>query len=157
MNTLKRQALGAGSASALLLLAALAFQFLGGLDPCEICIWQRWPHVVAILSAVLIMALPLRIWAFAGGLAMAIDAGIALYHTGIERDWWPGPESCTGGGASALSSGDLLDKLLATDVAMCDQVAWEMWGLSMASWNGLACLVLAGLWFRAYSSSSASQ
>jgi disulfide bond formation protein DsbB len=157
LNALQRRGLGPGCASALLLLAALAFQYIGGLEPCPICIWQRWPHVIAFLCMLLLIALPGRFWALVAGSAMAVNALIALYHTGIERSWWPGPDSCTGGDFGQVSSSELLDQIMATDVVLCDQVAWQMWGLSMASWNGLICLLLAGLWFRAYASSSASQ
>lgn len=157
MNRLQRQAFGPGCVSAAMLIAALAFQYIGGLAPCPICIWQRWPHLVAVLCMALMMLLPWRFWALIAAIAMGINALISLYHTGIERSWWPGPDSCTGGDVGALSSGELLDQILATDVVLCDQVAWEMWGLSMASWNGLVCVLLAGLWYRAYASSSASQ
>lgn len=157
MNHLQRQALGPGCVSAALLLGALAFQYIGGLAPCPICIWQRWPHVIAILCMLVMMALPWRFWALIGAIAMAVNALIALYHTGIERGWWPGPDSCTGGDISQVSSGELLDQIMASDVVLCDEIAWELWGLSMASWNGLFCLLLAALWFRAYASSSASQ
>src|SRR6185295_8411682 len=38
-----------GGFSALLLTGAFLFQYAGGLAPCEMCIWQRWPHGAAIL------------------------------------------------------------------------------------------------------------
>jgi disulfide bond formation protein DsbB len=148
MTPFQRRAAGAGAGSAILLFAALAFQYLGGLAPCPICIWQRWPHGVAILMALAIAVLPLRLWAGIGGLAMTTDAGIALYHTGIERKWWPGPDSCTGAGAGQVPPDQLLDQILATPAVLCDQVAWSFLGLSMASWNGIACVALAALWFR---------
>jgi disulfide bond formation protein DsbB len=149
--------LGPAAGSAALLAAALFFQYVLGLAPCPICIWQRWPHGVAILCGVALLVLPFRTWVLIGGLAMTVNAGIAFYHTGIERGWWRGPESCTGAAPGDLSSSDLLDQILATPAVLCDQVAWEMFGLSMASWNGIACILLAWLWFRAYASSSASQ
>ncbi|WP_392664099.1 disulfide bond formation protein B [Amaricoccus sp. B4] len=157
MNELQRRGLGAAIGSAALLGAALVFQYVGGLAPCPICIWQRWPHGVAIACFALLIVLPIRFWAFVGGLAMTVNAGISLYHTGIERRWWPGPDSCTGPDVGSMSSSELLDRLLDTPAVLCDQVSWEFLGLSMASWNGICCLILAWLWFRAYASSSASQ
>ncbi|MEM8570169.1 MAG: disulfide bond formation protein B [Pseudomonadota bacterium] len=154
---MQRAGLGAGAISVGLLLAAFAFQYIGGLAPCPICIWQRWPHGVAIGCAVALFAFPGRIWACLGGAAMITNAGISLFHTGIERGWWPGPETCVGTDISQISPEDLLDQLLTTDVVLCDQVAWEFAGISMASWNGLVCIFAAALWFRAYASSSASQ
>jgi disulfide bond formation protein DsbB len=79
------------------------------------------------------------------------NAGIALYHTGVERDWWEGPSTCTGGGGDlgSMDVADLLNPDAGGGIVMCDEVAWEMFGLSMASWNGLACLALAAIWFAA--------
>ena len=82
--------------------------------------------------------------------AALTTAGLGAYHTGVERHWWPGPNTCTSGDISQLSVGDLTDQLLAnTTVIQCDQVAWAMGGLSMASWNMLGSLGLVALWLLA--------
>ena len=39
-----------------LLAGALLFQYLGGLQPCPLCIWQRWPHAVAVALAALLLS-----------------------------------------------------------------------------------------------------
>jgi disulfide bond formation protein DsbB len=150
-------ALAAAAGSAALLLAALGFQYLGGLAPCPICIWQRWPHGLAIALGALVLLRPWRPLALAGAAAMLADAGIGLYHTGIERRWWPGPDSCTAPPVGQMEAGELLDSILATPTVLCDQVVWQFLGLSMASWNAILSLALAVLWLRAYASSSASQ
>lgn len=159
--TRTRLILLAAAGSAALLLGALAFQYLGGLAPCKLCIWQRWPHGLAIAAGGLALLAAPRLFATLGAAAASVGAGIALYHTGIERHWWAGPESCTGsGGLGGLSGTDLLSMEGPLGVVLCDEVAWEMWGLSMASWNGLLSLGLVALWLlaaRAQASSSASQ
>ena len=141
----------AAAGSAALLLAAYAFQHLGGLAPCAMCLWQRWPHAVAIAIGVGGIAMPSAGLAGLGALAMMTNAGLSLYHTGVERAWWDGPSSCSGGGADlgAMSMQDLLDPGFGGGIVMCNEVAWEMFGLSMASWNGLACLGLALVWIGA--------
>ncbi|KPP88905.1 MAG: Disulfide bond formation protein DsbB [Rhodobacteraceae bacterium HLUCCA08] len=137
----------ASGGSFALLAGAFLFQ-AAGYAPCEICLWQRWPHAAAIVIGVLAFALAggARLLAWLGALAAAITAALGLYHTGIERDWWQGPASCTGGGGlSGLSGADLL----ATDIApvvMCDEAALLILGLSMASWNFLASGALALIW-----------
>ncbi|PWE34191.1 disulfide bond formation protein B [Maritimibacter sp. 55A14] len=150
----------AAGGSAALLLGALAFQYLGGLAPCKLCLWQRWPHGLAVLAGGLGLLLPGVIWPVLGGLGALTSAGIGAYHTGVERGWWPGPTSCSGGGEGlgGLSGAELLSFENAAPVVMCDEVAWELLGLSMASWNVLASLALALIWLRAVqASSSASQ
>lgn len=158
VNRLQLRAFGAAAGSAALLLGALAFQYLGGLAPCHLCILQRWPHLVAVLIGVAVFWRPAPALAVFGALAALTSAGIGAYHTGIERGWWPGPDTCTSPDPGSLPPGELLDRILATPVVLCDQVAWSWLGLSMASWNVIASLLLAALWIRAaYALSSASQ
>lgn len=129
-----------------LLLGALAFQYIGGMAPCALCIWQRWPHLVALLGAgALTFGAPL--FALIGAAGAATSGGIGVYHTGVERGWWPGPSSCSAGGnLSGLSPEELLAQIMAAPVVRCDEVPWEMLGLSMASWNAVASFAIAGLW-----------
>jgi disulfide bond formation protein DsbB len=133
-----------------LLAGAFLFQALG-YPPCAMCLWQRWPHAVAIGIGFLALAINAPLLQWAGALAMAVTAGIAGYHTGVERKWWAGPSSCSGGGGldiTQLSGADLLS----TDgprLVMCDEVSWEFLTLSMASWNMLFSLVLCALWISA--------
>jgi len=133
----------AGSAG--LLLGALAFQYIGGMAPCALCIWQRWPHGVALVAGLgLVLPGP---WAVLGAVGAAGSGAIGVYHTGVERRWWEGPASCTSGGdLSGLSAQQLLDQIMAAPVVRCDDVAWEMLGLSMASWNAVLSFGLAALW-----------
>jgi len=136
----------AAGGSAALLLAALAFQHLGGMAPCKLCLWQRWPHAVAVgLGGLGLVALP-TLTAGLGALAALASAGIGGYHTGVERGWWQGPADCSGGPVGGMSAEALLDQILAAPVTRCDEVPWEMLGLSMASWNMIASLGLAGVW-----------
>lgn len=153
----------AGAGSAALLLGALAFQFIGGLAPCPLCIWQRWPHLAAVLLGALgatVLRMYLRPLAALGALAMLAGSGLGLYHTGIERGWWRGPDTCVGASdIGTLSADQLMAQIMSAPLVRCDEVAWEMLGLSMASWNALASLALAGVWLIALrqDSSSASQ
>ncbi|MEM9248439.1 MAG: disulfide bond formation protein B [Pseudomonadota bacterium] len=141
----------AGAGSLGLLLAAWFFQYVLGYAPCAMCYWQRWPHMAAVAIAVLAAARLPALAGFAvcmaGGLAAAASAGIGIFHTGVERGWWEGPASCTGGGGLAgLSGADLLDPTAAAPVVMCDEIAWQLFGLTMANYNVAASLGLAVLW-----------
>jgi disulfide bond formation protein DsbB len=75
---------------------------------------------------------------------------LALFHSGVEKHWWEGLASCTGGTLQGLSGADLLNPALTIAAPVrCDEVPWEMIGLSMASWNGLASIALMVLWILA--------
>ena len=149
----------ATAGSIALLAGALAFQYIGGLAPCHLCMLQRYPHMAAILLGGLALALRrglmsrlLPLMAAAGTLT---SAAYGAYHTGVERQWWPGPTTCTSGSIGNLSAKDLLAQIQAAPLVQCDQVAWSMLGLSMASWNMLASLLLTALWVMVFRKSGA--
>ena len=151
---LKRYAALAGFGSFAMLCGAWFFQYVMGMAPCAMCFWQRWPHWAAAGIGLLILLLPglnavHRALAWLGAAAAATTAGLGLYHTGVERKWWEGPQSCTGTGlGDGLTGGDLLDPSAAAPV-LCDQSAGEFLMLSMPSWNALFSLGLVLIWIYA--------
>ncbi|QCO57071.1 disulfide bond formation protein B (plasmid) [Pseudorhodobacter turbinis] len=140
----------AAAGSAGLLLGAFGFQYIGGMFPCELCLLQRWPHAAAIAIGVFALFCGARLLPYLGALAALASAGVALFHTGVERAWWEGLASCSGGSLGGLSVDDLLNpSVVIAAPVRCDAVAWEMFGLSMASWNGILSVVLALVWLAA--------
>ena len=140
-------ALAAGGSLALLL-GAFLFQALG-YAPCKLCLWQRWPHVAAIVIGGLALTAGWRWLALAGALAAATTGVLGIYHSGVELKWWPGPDTCTSGGDLALSTEDLFNQIMAAPLVRCDEVAWVFAGLSMASWNAILSFALAAVWLAA--------
>lgn len=139
-----------------LLLAAFGFQHLGGLAPCKMCIWQRYPHGVAIAIGVLALALPrLNILPLCGAMAAAVTSGIGFYHAGVEQGWWEGPTSCTSGSISGMSNNDLFDQIMSAPLVRCDDIPWELFNISMAGWNAIASAVLVLIWLAAWRSGRA--
>lgn len=127
-----------------LLVAAFGFQYFGGLAPCKLCIWQRWPHAAIMLFAVLgMMALRQPVVFFLIACAALGNVGIAGYHTGVELNLWPGPASCSAVTDNTLSGSEMLDILMQTPVVRCDQIVWSFLGLSMAGWNMVISLLQA--------------
>lgn len=139
----------AACGSAALLLGAFAFQHLGGLAPCKMCIWQRYPHAVAIMIGAIAVFVPLPALLALGALAAVTTAGIGGYHVGVEQGWWQGPTSCTGAAVGELDATALFDQIMAAPLVRCDDIAWQFAGLSMAGWNMVISLALAGLWLAA--------
>lgn len=144
--TTKRYVLLASLGSALLLLGAFAFQHLGGMAPCKLCIWQRYPHALAVAIGLLAIAWPQRTLIAAGGLAALATAGVGAYHVGVEQKWWEGPSTCSSTPIGSLSTDDLMDQIMSAPLVRCDEIPWELFGISMAGWNMIASLVFAGLW-----------
>jgi disulfide bond formation protein DsbB len=137
----------AGSAG--LLLGAFAFQYLGGMAPCKLCLWQRWPHGAAVLIGALALLWPVRGLALLGALSALTTAGLGVYHTGVEQKWWQGPTTCTSSSIDGVSPEQLLNQILAAPIVRCDEIAWQMLGLSMPSWNAVLSLVFAACWLKA--------
>jgi disulfide bond formation protein DsbB len=137
----------AGSGSAALLAGAFAFQYIGGMAPCALCLWQRWPHAAAVVIMVLAMLVPNR-WLMAlGAVAALTTAGIGGFHMGVEYGWWQGLQSCSGGSIAGISMDDLLNPNTAVAAPVrCDEVPWSLLGLSMAGWNMVLSFGLAAIW-----------
>lgn len=152
MNTMSqamRLVFLAALGSALVLGGAYAFQHLGGMAPCKMCLWQRWPHATAIaIGAIIVFTGEVKL-AWAGAIATLSTAAIGAYHVGVEQGWWEGPSTCTSGGVSNLSPEELLNQILAAPLVRCDDIAWQMAGISMAGWNAILSLVLTAVWIKA--------
>ncbi len=131
--------------------AAWASQLWGGLQPCELCLYERWPYYAVIAaSALALLAGKRRVTTTAlafAALVFLAGAGLAFYHVGVEQHWFAGPSACTGGGP-ANSIEELRRRLLAQQPVACDQPQWSLFGVTLAGWNLLASLLLAAgaLW-----------
>lgn len=139
----------AAGGSAALMLGALGFQHLGDLAPCQMCIWQRYPHVAAIGIGALALLIGGALLPALGVLAALTTAGIGGYHAGVEQGWWQGPGTCTSGPVSGMSTDQLMDQIMSAPLVRCDEIPWELLGISMAAWNMIASLGLAAFWIMA--------
>ncbi len=141
-----------------ILLAALGFQHLGGVAPCELCYYQRIAYATAGVLALLALPAGRRPWAAwllaLAGLALVVNLGIAGYQVGVEQQWWAGPQGCTGDQVgSAASVEQLRAQIMAGPVVRCDEVAWSLFGISLAGYNmpmslGLGGFALLAAWRR---------
>jgi disulfide bond formation protein DsbB len=141
----------AAGGSALALAVAFVAQWGFGLAPCQMCIWQRWPHAAAIALGGAALLRGGMGWRLAGAAAALTAAGLGAWHAGFERGWLPGPTGCTDtGGIGGVSVDALLDPGVAMAVPVpCDAVAAAFLGISMAGWNAIFSLVLALVWIAA--------
>jgi disulfide bond formation protein DsbB len=127
-------------------------QFVGGLAPCELCLWQRYPYGVAIGLAVLSLLFApspgaARIFLALAGLAILVSAGIAGFHVGVEQHWWAGLAACSGTVDLKSSAADLARQLMETPVVRCDAVPWSLFGISIAGYNLIFAAVVGLLTF----------
>jgi disulfide bond formation protein DsbB len=129
------------------------FQLVLGLQPCPMCLEQRYAYYLAIPLAALV--------AFAAGLraprgllicGLVILALAALgntvfgaYHAGVEWKFWAGPTDCTGPVGNLGSAGSLMDRLDSVKVVMCDEIQWSFLGISLAGYNALISLLMTAI------------
>jgi disulfide bond formation protein DsbB len=139
------------AAGAATILGAYFFQYVVGLAPCPLCLDQRIAYYVSIPLAVAVAAgrgAPRRLLA-AGlaviALAMLFNAGLALFHAGVEWKWWEGPRECSGPLTDLGAGGDLLSSLKDISLVRCDEAAWRFLGLSLAGYDVLISLALAAV------------
>jgi disulfide bond formation protein DsbB len=135
------------------ILGAWVFQYGFGLKPCPLCLEQRYAYYFAIpLAAMVVLgdqvgASRKVLMAALGAIALGMlwNAGLGVYHSGVEWRWWAGPQECTGALDDLGSAGGLLNKLQSITVVRCDEAAWRFLGLSLAGYNALISLALAAI------------
>lgn len=134
------------------ILAALAFEHLGGYAPCPLCLQQRYAYYFAVPASAAAVFLGqghtirwARILLILIAVAFAVNAGLGIYHSGVEWKWWPGPDTCGTATAIEWGEGGLAQQLESARVIVCDEAAWRFLGLSFAGWNAVASAFLAGV------------
>ena len=145
----RRVLLAVGLASLAMLAAAFTAQYLFGLEPCVLCLYQRVHYGATAVLAVVGVSLagegrmPGMIVGLCG-VVFLTGAGLALYHVGVEQHWWGSIAACGGGGVRGdITLEQLRAGLAAKPPKPCDQVDWTFFGVSLAGFNALASLGLA--------------
>lgn len=127
-----------------LMAGALGSQYLGGLYPCEMCHWQRWPHYAAIFVALLSFFMPNRLVSMAligmAALLVATSGAIGVFHAGVEYKWWDGITPCAVGAGAGMSGMDIIDAIQKKPLISCDIPQWELFGISLAGFNAIISL-----------------
>ncbi|WP_334130381.1 disulfide bond formation protein B [Sneathiella sp.] len=142
--------------------AALAFaftsQYVFDLWPCVLCLYQRWPYAMVIILALAGITLRKRYGAapflLLAALAFLVTAGIGGYHVGVEQGWWEGTAECVGDTGAVSNINDLKAKIMSTPLVRCDEIAWSLFGISMAGYNVIFAIVMAVFCFITALSSS---
>ncbi|MBV1901911.1 MAG: disulfide bond formation protein B [Kordiimonadaceae bacterium] len=135
----------AGVAAVFMLGVAFTFQMFG-YPPCELCWWQRYPYMVAMavsLVGIAVKALPQKFILLLLAAIFLGDAGIAGFHSGVEQRWWEGLDTCSGFVKYTDNINDTLKAIMDAPVVRCDEIAWSLFGISMAVYNMLIALGMA--------------
>ena len=126
--------------SSLMLISAFYLEYFHGALPCDLCITQRWFHAAIITYSLIVFFIVNKLSTF--NKLLLIGVGIlwfssslaGLYHFGIEMSFWTGPDGCS---SNINFSKDTLTNLLNKSPVKCDEVIFEIFGVSLAGWNAL--------------------
>ena len=140
-----------GTISMSMILFALISEYVFGFTPCSLCLIQRYPHMLVVITSIWVVFFrthdlfmyPLNT------LIMAFSIILASYHVGVEQGIFQGPQSCSSSNLSTVSEKSaeaLLIDLLNTSVVRCNEVTWSFMRLSMASWNLIISIALFVGW-----------
>jgi disulfide bond formation protein DsbB len=132
-----------------LLGGAFGSQYFGGLYPCEMCWWQRYAHMAALVPAALAFTAPAesfrsRTLTLLAALAIAVSGAIGVYHAGVEAHIFQGFTTCTSS-ATGATTAELLKAISRAPMIRCDVVQFRFLGISMAGWNAILSLGGAAL------------
>ncbi|WP_277968099.1 disulfide bond formation protein B [Sphingomonas echinoides] len=120
-----------------LLGGALLSQYVGGLYPCELCWFQRYPHIVALVLAVHAFVLPgrgtQRLLVALAGVAVLVSGLIGVFHAGVEYHWWQGFTECT----STMTGPVTIESIMKAPIVRCDVAQWTLGGISLAGFNAV--------------------
>ncbi|WP_167730532.1 disulfide bond formation protein B [Terasakiella sp. SH-1] len=125
---------------------AFFVEYVVGIEPCILCLYQRIPYVAAGIFALFAIIAPAGGFtqqaALAGcAVAFMAGSGTAFYHFGVEEQWWAA--SCSGAQDLNMSLQDLKASIMSEPLKPCDQKDWVMLGLSITVYNTIGSLFLA--------------
>ena len=152
-NPALNAALAVAAIAAATLAGAWFFQLVIGLVPCELCLKQRYAYYLAVPLGLLVAFAAAKDFprgVVLAGLALLVlvalgNAGLGVYHAGVEWKFWAGPTECTGAVGNFGSAANLLEQLDKVKVVRCDEIQWTFLGLSLAGYSVLVSLLMAAI------------
>lgn len=139
--------------SAALWFGALGFEHLAGMKPCQMCLWQRFPHKVILGISALALIIryagktnrwdKLFVWLI--GFSFMFSVIVAFWHVGMEHSWWKGPgKFCNAHCGDYINVTPFFEAMKSKkELAKCTDIAWSMFGISMAGYNAIISAIAA--------------
>ena len=130
--------------SIIALVFAFFIEYILGHQPCNLCILERIPYLVAIIVVLLNFKFIQFEKFFILLLTIIFLAGtiLSLYHLGIEQGFIQESLVCDlKSGSNLLSKEEILKQLQEKSVS-CKDVTFKMFGLSLTSYNILISLLI---------------
>ena len=130
--------------STVALLSAFFIEYILGHQPCNLCIFERIPYLLAIIIILFNLKFNQFEKFFILLLVIVFLFGtiLSLYHLGIEQGFIQESLVCDlKSGSNLLSKEEILKQLQEKDIS-CKDVTFKIFGLSLTSYNILISLLI---------------
>ena len=131
--------------SVVALVFAYISEYMFDLLPCNLCYYQRYVYMSAILTSISAILLSAKnklfiLFSILSILIILVGAGVAFFHMGVEYKWFEQLSGCEGdiNYLDNIKLGDFSD----AGAVPCDKPQFEFI-LSMAGWNFIISLLIA--------------
>ena len=130
--------------SVIALVSAFFIEYVLGHQPCNLCILERIPYLLAIIIILLNFKFSHyeKFFILLLSIIFLVGAIISLYHLGIEQGFIQESLVCDlKSGSNLLSKEEILKQLQEKNVS-CKDVTFKIFGLSLTSYNILISLLI---------------
>ena len=131
--------------SILALVSAFFIEYILGHQPCNLCIFERIPYLLAIIIILLNFKFNQfeKFFILLLVIVFLFGAILSLYHLGIEQGFIQESLVCDlKSGSNLLSKEEILKQLQEKNVS-CKDVTFKIFGLSLTSYNILISLLIS--------------
>ena len=138
--------------SIIALSSAFFIEYVLGHQPCNLCILERIPYLLAIIIILLNYKITYleKNFILALTLVFLIATALSLYHLGIEQGFIKESLVCDlNNGSNLLSKEDILKQLQQKNVS-CQDVTFKIFGLSLTSYNIIISLIISTITAKIY-------
>ena len=137
--------------SILILLSAFVIEFIFGYQPCNLCIIERFPYMIAITIILLTYIFKKNIifYDILLVLVFLFSILISIYHFGIEQGMIEESMVCKSKSLDLITKEDILNSLQDLRIS-CKDVAFRIFGLSLTTYNIIISIIMLLLSIKVY-------
>ncbi|AIL64982.1 Disulfide bond formation protein B [Rickettsiales bacterium Ac37b] len=137
-------------ASVVAISTALISEYVFGLKPCILCIYERIPYILTIIFSIIGLGINKlkKITLVLCLLTFISSTILSLYHVGVEYHIFEGTSSCNSAPSisnQTLTIEELRNQILQNQRPSCSEVSFRFIGISMTGWNSILSIILVYL------------
>ena len=134
-----------GLFSMIAIASALIAEYYFDLEPCKMCLKQRESYYIIIVLFVISFILRWQskiLFYISVQIIIVYGLFYSVWHVGIENKILSGPSGCDGGLELTKNTDSLKEQIMSKSVVNCEDVVWNIFGLSAATINSLLLFLI---------------